>query len=110
MSRHRTSAQISAAKRNFYSRLVDGAEVIAVRHLADGQTIVYRALVSILPDGRVDLKAIGSYRAKAPFTPAEDKAVPGYPQWFVISGIPVCMSGHYRSVIAFLMQMAPFCD
>jgi hypothetical protein len=110
MARNRTSAQKTQAKVRFVHRLQDGAEIIASRLLANGQTVIYRARVILHPDGRVDLTSLGSYRAKAYFKPAVDLQVPGYRDWFIISGIPVCMAGRYRSLIAAIMRFAPYSD
>jgi hypothetical protein len=110
MARHRTRKQISIAKRSFYERLTEGAEVIAMRYLSSGESIMYRATVSIRADGRVDLLAVGMYKAKAPFKPSEDKAVPGYRDWYFISGLHVCVAGRYRSIIAAIMEMAPYSE
>jgi hypothetical protein len=110
MARNRSSAQKTQAKTAFIQRLRDGVEVIASRLLANGQSIVYRASVKVDDEGRVELIALGAYRAKLPFRASIDKQVPGYPDWFIISGIPVCVAGRYTSIFAAIMRMAPYSD
>jgi hypothetical protein len=112
MARHRTRSQVSSAKQRFYERLEDGAEVIVARLLANGESVVYRARVILYLDGRVDLSPLGSYRAKSPFKPAIDVPVPGYRDWFMISGLPVLMQRavRWRCAIASLMRSGPAID
>lgn len=93
---------------------VTGQMIIVTRFLSETEAVTYQAVIAEVDGPKVRLERIGPYfpltgPRRAPalvFEPAYDEPVEGYPDWYIVSGIPVELSRHMqmRTMTAVVME------
>lgn len=98
------------------SRRIQDGDIVNVHHtFANGDVVVYRAVIRFDDAGRSRLERIKSDDgriARANVRYYSTFPIPGYLDWFMISALPVLLSRFVRvgSPIRRLMQSAPYSE